>query len=207
MKSLEPSFDALLRRYLGRQLRADGFKLVRSRTYEREVGTWMQSVHVQRFTKGLGFVMQLTMASRDIPGYLTERYSENGRDVVWGGSWRIDAVAAHSEAARCYCERIRPLLNNLVSADSPLESVSPRKFAELGAYVGPFHRGWRELEWFAHLRWRDSRLHEAREFAQCVLEESYLTEHHRAQARSIIARIDSGMSYSPEQANAELLAR
>jgi len=142
-KSLAPSFDALLRRYLGRQLRADGFKLVRSRTYEREVGTWMQRVYVQRFTKSLGFVMQLTMASRDIPGYLTERYSENGRNVIWGDSWRIDDVTAHSDAARAYCERIRPLLNNLVSAASPLETVSPREFARLGrTWVRSIEGGW-----------------------------------------------------------------
>lgn len=206
MKSLAPSFDALLRRYLGRQLRVDGFKLVRSRTYEREVGNWMQRVYVQRFTRGLGFVMQVTMASRDIPGCLTERYSEHGRNVIWGDSWRIDAVTAHSDAARAYCERIRPLLNNLVSAASPLDTVSPREFAALGAYVGPFHRGWMQLEWFANLRWRDGRLHEARQFAQCVVEESYLMEHHKARARSIIAQIDSGMPYSPDHANASIEA-
>lgn len=192
----EPSFDSLLRKHLGRELRADGLKMVRARTYERVVDDWTQVVHIQRFRKALGFVMQLTMTARDVDHHLSERYSEDGRNVVWGRDFDLNLEKAFSEAAHAYCTRIRPLLGRLVAAGSPLETVSAQELSVLGARVGPFHRCWITLEMFANLRWRDGRFEESKAFAKSVLAESYLADHHKRRARFILEQIAAGMPYT-----------
>lgn len=195
--SREPSFDTLLRRHLGRQLRADGFKLVRSRTYQRVVGDWTQEVYIQRFTGHVEFAAQLSMSGRDVGGRLTARYSEDGRGVTWSGiDFGFDLEKSFCEAERTYCTRIRPLLDGLVAAESPLKTISARELAALGARVGPFHRCWMTLEMFASLRWRDGRLEEAKDFAKSVLAETYLADHHKSRARFILEQIDAGLPYT-----------
>lgn len=120
--SREPSFDSLLRNHLGRQLRADGFKLIRSRTYERAVREWTQQVYIYRFRQAAEFTMEFTMVARDAANVVTGRYLENGRDVAWGAGF--DLEEGFVAAANAYCTRIRPVLGALMAAGPAIETVA-----------------------------------------------------------------------------------
>lgn len=185
------TFDSLLRLYIGRELRADGFKVAKSRTYTRPLPGWSQEVHLQRLRNGK-FVFNLQLnPDRVATGFLWTRYSEGRGDVLLGG---YGSDSDFVQARDVYRTRISPWLNEVANEVPKFDALTADALKGAGTQVGPFHLGRFQLLLLAHARWREGRMQDAADFARSTLEAT-LPDGDKALAREMLPQIEDGVPY------------
>lgn len=163
---------------------------MRSRRYERIVGSWTQQVHIYRFRQSPGFAIELNVWPHDVAGSLFARHSKHG--VNWH-----PRSSAFYEAERECCTRLLPFLDQLAAPDSPLESATAAELKSGGSCLDRFDQVWTNYLLFANVRWRDGRCRDAKEFAEGVVQHD-LQDCHKERARFIISQIDAEQPYTAE---------